>query len=154
MLPTLPTTPPRTLRVVVVQAGSLKQFLLFSHKLRFFNLRYLKWDFQVDIRGVHLHFAEFHQITNFHVFDIWRDGPTTVCVLRREFPSIQLTPIVSVYDYECHDLGHRAWPSALVWPGAHIRDLVLPCDLFLPLCRLWDIWDIIRVFGDLVIQNK
>ena len=28
MLPTLPTTPPRTLRVVVVQAGSLKQFLL------------------------------------------------------------------------------------------------------------------------------
>ena len=27
-LPTLPTTPPRTLRVVVVQAGSLKQFLL------------------------------------------------------------------------------------------------------------------------------
>ena len=25
---TLPTTPPRTLRVVVVQAGSLKQFLL------------------------------------------------------------------------------------------------------------------------------
>ena len=37
---------------------------------------------------------------------------------------------------------------------AHICDLVLPCGLFLPWCRLWDIWDIIKVFGDLVIQNK
>ena len=59
-----------------------------------------------------------------------------------------------IYEYKRCDLGHRAWPGALMWAGAHVRDLALPCDLFLPLCRLWDIWDMIQVFGDLVIQNK
>ena len=58
------------------------------------------------------------------------------------------------FEYERCDLGHRAWPGALVWPSSHVRDLVLPCGLFLPLCRLWDIRDIINVFGDLVIQNQ
>ena len=28
------------------------------------------------------------------------------------------------YEYERRDLGHRAWPGALVWPVAHVCDLV------------------------------